>query len=278
MLRGTLAIGLLAVVLIAPVGRGADVSVDLIADLSGSVSIGSTVPYEIHVAISPGASGASQGLCLFVLDLQSDLGVDQQQVLAFAPAIAAGFDGISLQFGVPDGRGGVRDIGAAQSCNVAEDTVLGIGLAGQTLVARGELQMPTTTGTYTVRIRPLQVSLIAPDGDGAISPDTTDGGSLAITVGPAGDDDGDAGTDGLNDNSGDPGTDGLNDNGSDVGTDGSTDDDNTNSGDGAGGGTGSAGPTPALCGDGIFAAALLLLGTITIARAASPRSKPAGLP
>jgi hypothetical protein len=93
-------------------------------------------------------------------------------VEAFAPAIAAGFDAISLQFGVPDGSGGVGDIGAAQPGIVAEGSVLGIGFGGQTMVARGELVIPLTTGRFTVQIVPIVIFLIAPEGDRVTSPET----------------------------------------------------------------------------------------------------------
>ena len=304
MARCLLAAALLTALLVASISRAASVSVSLMADVAAPVPAGSTLPYEIHITINDaGGSPKTQGLCMFVVNLQSDLAVEQAPVQAFAREIAAGFDAIPLQFGVPDGSGGVSNIAAAQPCFVADDTVLGLGLYGRTLVAQGELFTPPTTGNFTVRIIPLQMSLIAPEGDRAIDPDSVSGGSLSITVGPAGaGDDGDTDTDGLGGDDGDAGTDGLGEgdtgtdglgNGNvgtnggpdggdgDAGTDGLDDgDDNSNSSAGSdlgmvGGGSATpASPTLGLCGAGLLGSIFTGLIAANAFRASRARPRP----
>ena len=186
---------------------------------------------------------------------------------------------------------------------MTDDTVLGLGRHGQTLVAQGELFMPPTSSEFSVQIIPAQILLIGPEGDGAINPESASGGSLSVTVGPASaGDDGDTGTDGLGGDDGDAGTNGLGDGDSgtdglgngnvgtnggpdggdgDAGTDGLDDgDDNSNSTAGSGlgmvggGSVTPAGPTLGLCGAGLLGPILTGLIAANVVRASRARPRP----
>jgi len=288
----------------------ADVTVSLSADVSGAAPAGGTLAYEIHVAITnTGTPPDTQGLCHFVLELRSDLGVAQSPLDRLA-GDAAGFDGITPQLGTPDGAGGLRDIAAAQPCVVTEETILGVGRDGNTLVATGRLNLPSTAGVYRVEIVPVQILLINAAGNGEISPEATTGSTLTVTVGSPGDpgdndnadggednDNTDAGTDGQpgdeNDNA-DAGTDGPpgdeNENSSagtdGMGTDGPPGDENDNGQSGGGGndnsgggGGGGGGLVSGLCGAGLVGPLLLGVlvlgagGAIPLRRVAPPRPR-----
>ncbi|HUU84349.1 MAG TPA: hypothetical protein VM243_12670 [Phycisphaerae bacterium] len=215
--------------------QAATVSTGIVTAVSSPVPAGSTVPYEIHLVISDvGDAFQPEGLCLFALDLSSDLGVEQPRLQAFSLDVASSFTATAPQFGTPNSNGGLNGIAAAQNCD--DPTVLGVGLPGNTLVARGELQMPGTPGQYIVTVFPSQVLLIRPEGGGQ-SPTAIDGGTLSITVGEAGigTGDEDAGTDGApgaGDGSapptGDGGTGGIGEGGSGDGTDQTGTDADTN--------------------------------------------------
>ncbi|MCP4247811.1 MAG: hypothetical protein GY778_12250 [bacterium] len=290
--RGRLFCGsaLAGVVSIIGQAGAATVTVSLSADAGTTASPGTSLPYEIHIAIgNAGTPADNQGLCELVLKLTSDLGVAQTPIQSFAGSVGSGFNGVTPQFGVPNGSEGVDGIAAAQACVVTADTALGVGFPGQTLVARGALQMPETPGLYTVQIEPVQINLIAADGSGAVSPDTSAGGSLAVMVTttggaddgdtdgvPGGDDD--VGTDGTGGDDG-AGTGGDDDGagpggGDDVGTDGGSDDpddDGTGSNDVAG-----SGSTPSLCAAGIVCPMLLGAFGLVALRLASRRGQRPG--
>ncbi len=285
--------------LIAGTASAADVSFSLVADVQQAVPPGSTLPYEIHVAITNnGVPAQSQGVCLFSVNLTSDLRIDQSPVESFAPRIETSFNTVAPQSGVSDGAGGVAGIMAGQSCVADGESVLGIGVGGSSMIAAGTLRMPATPGQYTVRIAPVQVLLIAANGNPSLAPDSTSGDSLTVTVSanaPSDEDepgdgaastnglssDADLGTDGTG--SGDDlGTDGLDGNGTDLGTSGGTGDGDEASTDGlddgatggqADGQPGTADPASApveqpllgLCGAGATGpAALTLTGIIAL--------------
>ena len=136
------------------------------------------------------------GLCLFGLNLQSDLGVEQSPVQSFSLDVASGFTAVTPQFGTPTSNGGLDAVAASQNCD--GPAVLGVGLPGKTMIARGELRMPATPGQYTVRVTPFQIQLIGAEGGGEM-PQAVSGGTLSITVGEAeetADGEGQDGTDG----------------------------------------------------------------------------------
>jgi len=278
----------------------ADVAVSLAADVSGAAPAGGTLAYEIHVAITnAGTPPDTQGLCHFVLELRGDLGVEQSPLDRLA-GDAAGFDGITPQLGTPDGVGGLRDIAAAQPCVVNEETILGVGTRGSTLVATGRLNLPLGAGVYHVQIVPVQILLINAAGNGEINPDASAGGTLTVTVGSSGEpgendnagggqdnDNADAGTDGEpgeeNDNT-DAGTDGEpgdeNDN-ADSGTDGPPGDENDNSQSGGtgndnsdSGSGGGGGLVSGLCGAGLVG--LPLVGVLVLGMGRATASRRAG--
>jgi len=203
-----------------------DIVVSVTTDAGPSVEPGGLVSYDVSVSITNTPIPADTlGVCLFSINLRTDLGVDQSPVDAFAPEVVAAFDAISPQSGVPDSQGGVAGIIAAQSCNVDAGSALGIGLGGSSPVASGTLRMPTTPGTYTVSVEPAQFQLISADGNRGISPGQTEGRSTSILVSVSGgsDDQDDAGTDGLGDGE-DSDSDDSGDEQDDTGTDGIGDD------------------------------------------------------
>lgn len=269
--------------------RAAIVSADIVPGLQSPVPAGSTVPYEMHLTITTvGDEPNPGGLCFFLLDLSSDLGVEQPPVQAFSLEVASGFT--ALQYGTPNSEGGLNAISAAQNCTAP--AVRDVGLPGKTTIARGELHMPSVPGEYSVRVAPLQISLIRAE-DGDESPEAVNIGTLSIIVGEGVETpDGQDATDGAGDaGAGDGGTGGVGGDGDGAGTDGLGGDGTTDGADGTGGaGIGTAadtsgagtttsnvltgGPaagTPAsggLCGLGMLGAALFALAGVLALRAA----------
>lgn len=279
--------------------RAAIVSADIVPGLQSPVAAGSTVPYEIHLTITTvGDELNPGGLCLFVVNLSSDLGVEQPPLQAFSLEVASGFT--ALQYGTPNSEGGLNGISAAQNCTAP--AVRDVGLPGRTTIARGELHMPSVPGEYTVRVAPLQISLIRAE-DGDESPEAVNIGTLSIIVSEgvetadgqgqdAADGTADAGTGGAGDSTapppGDGGTGGVGGDGAGAATGGLGGDGTTDGADGTGIGTGAdtsgagtttsevltGGPaagTPAsggLCGLGMLGATLFALAGVLALRAA----------
>jgi len=159
-----------------------------------TVQPGGTVDYEITAAVD---SVDNLGLFLFIVNLETNLGVVQSPVSFFDPTIADVFN-FGQQFGTPDADGepgtadddDLREIGASSAA--LNDPPQGIGQTAEQVLVFGTLVTPTQTGTYSVRIGSDSLGNVGRlEGIGAMAATIETGPGLEIVVREGGDGNGD---------------------------------------------------------------------------------------